>query len=191
MNLRTIIGDTKARLERSVEVRHGMALRLSQEEVQCLKTQHEDYQCVLRLETEGVALRDKNQRMKDKEAVKVAEERRDRLEGLVAAAEMCSKNLGRQLRVQTLEAHTEIARCDSIGALAEQAGQTANKAKDELRTANRALSLQLATGKLEMEGVWARAAKAEKQLAMLQKKHSELMATHAKTKTTIRELRTT
>jgi hypothetical protein len=53
--------------------------------------------------------------MKDKEAVKVAEERRDRLEEWVAAAEMCSKNLGRQLRVQTLEAHTEIARCESIG----------------------------------------------------------------------------
>jgi hypothetical protein len=56
---------------------------------------------------------------------------------------------------------------------------------------NRALSLQLATGKLEIEGVGARAAKAEKQLALLQKKHSELIATHAKTKTTIRELRTT
>jgi hypothetical protein len=41
-----------------------------------------------------------------------------------------------------------------------------------------------------MEGVGARPAKAEKQLALLHKKHSELLATHAKTKTTIRELRT-
>ena len=32
-------------------------------------------------------------------------------------------------------------------------------------------------------------AKAEKQLVLLQKKYSDLMATHAKTKTTIRELR--
>jgi hypothetical protein len=189
MNLRTITGETKARLERSAEVRHGMALRLSQDEVGCLKTQHEDDEYVLRLEYEGVTLRAKNQRMKDKEAVKVAEERRDRLEEFVVAAEMCSKNLGRQLRVQTLEAHTEIARCESIGALAEQAGQTTNKAKDELQSANRALSVQLATGELEREGVGARAAKAEKQLVLLQKKHSELMATHAKTKTTIRELR--
>ncbi len=117
MNLRTITGKTKVRLERSVEVRHDMALRLSQDAVQCLKTQHEDDEYVLRLENEGVTLRAKNQRMKDKEAVKVAEERRGRLEGLVAAAEMCSKNLGR--RVQTLEAHTEIGRCESIGALAE------------------------------------------------------------------------
>jgi len=189
MNLRTISGETKARLERSAEVRHGMALRLSQDEVECLKTQHEDDEYVLRLEYEGVTLRAKNQRKKDKEAVKVAEERRDRLEELVAAAEMCSTNLGRQLRVQTLEAHTEIARCESIGALAEQAGQTANKAKDELRAANRALSVQLATVKLEREGVGARAAKAEKQLVLLQKKYSDLMAAHAKTKTTIRELR--
>ncbi len=106
MNLRTITGETKARLERSAEVRDGMALRLSQDEVECLKTQHEDDEYVLRLEYEGVTLRAKNQRMKDKEAVKVAEERRDRLEELVAAAEMCSKNLGRQLRVQKLEART-------------------------------------------------------------------------------------
>ncbi len=75
--------------------------------------------------------------------------------------------------------------------MAEQAGQTANKAKDELRAANRELSSQLANVKLEREGVGARAAKAEKQLALLQKKHSELIDTHAKTKTTIRELRTT
>jgi hypothetical protein len=78
----------------------------------------------------------------------------DRLEELVAAARMCSKNLGRHLRVQTLEAHTaEIARCESIGPLAEQVGQTANKAKDELRTANRELSSQLVNVKPEMDVV--------------------------------------
>jgi len=184
-------GDTKARLERSVEVRHAMALRESVQEVKALKAQLEDDEYAQRLETEGVSLRAKKQRMKDKEAVKAAEERRDKLEELVAAAEMCSKNLGRQLRVQTLEAHTEIARCESLGALAEQAGQTANKAKDELRAANRALSSQLENTKIEMEGVGARAAKAEKQLALLQKKHRVLISTHAKTKTTIRELRNT
>jgi hypothetical protein len=88
MNLRTISGETKARLERSAEIRHGMALRLSQDAVECLKTQHEDDEYVLRLEYEGITLRAKTQRMKDKEAVKVAEERRDRLEELIAAAEM-------------------------------------------------------------------------------------------------------
>jgi hypothetical protein len=178
-------GDTKARLERSVEVRHAMALRESVQEVKALKAQLEDDEYAQRLETEGVSLRAKKQRMKDKEAVKAAEERRDKLEELVAAAEMCSKNLGRQLRVQTLEAHTEIARCESLGALAEQAGRTAHKAKDELRAANRALSSQLENTKIEMEGVGARAAKAEKQLALLQKKHRVLIGTHAKTKTTI------
>jgi chromosome segregation ATPase len=168
-----------------------MALRQSQQDVDALKAQHEDDEYAQRLETEGVSLRAKQQRKKDKEAVKAAEERRDRLEDLVTAAEICSKNLGRQLRVQTLEAHTEIARCESIGALAEQAGQTANKAKEELRAANRALNSQLENLQLEMDGVGARAAKAEKQLGLLQKKHRELIESHTKTKTTTRKLRTT
>jgi hypothetical protein len=43
--------------------------------VQALKTQLEDDEYALRLEKEGVSLRAKNQRMKDKEAVKAAEER--------------------------------------------------------------------------------------------------------------------
>ncbi len=42
-----------------------------------------------------------------------------------------------------------------------------------------------------MEGVGARAAKAEKQLAALQRKHSALNASHAKTNTKFRELRKT
>ncbi len=63
-------GDTKARLERSVEVRHGMALRQSVQEVEALKAQLEDDDYAQRLETEGVSLRAKKQRMKDKEAVK-------------------------------------------------------------------------------------------------------------------------
>ena len=101
MNLRTITADTRARLEHSVEVRHGRALQKSQQEVQALKTQLEEEEYILRLEKEGVTLRAKNQRMKDKESLKEAEERQDRLQELVAAAEMCSVNLGRKLQVQT------------------------------------------------------------------------------------------
>jgi hypothetical protein len=56
-------------IERSVEVRHGMALRQSQQEVEALKAQLEDDEYAQRLETEGVSLRAKKQRMKDKEAV--------------------------------------------------------------------------------------------------------------------------
>ncbi len=56
MNLRTLTGDSKARLERSVEVRRAMALRISQEELEeALKTQLEDDEYALRLETEEVA----------------------------------------------------------------------------------------------------------------------------------------
>jgi hypothetical protein len=121
--------------------------------------------------------------MKDKEALKVAEERQDRLQELVAAAEMCGKKLGRELRVQTEEAHTVNARCESIGALSEQEGHIPNKEKDELRNRNRELNTQLVNVKLEMEGVGARAAKAEKQLAALHRKHNALNADHAKTKT--------
>jgi hypothetical protein len=60
MNLPTITGDTKARLEHTVEVRHGKALQKSQQEVQALKTQLEEDEYTLRLEKEGVTLRAKN-----------------------------------------------------------------------------------------------------------------------------------
>jgi hypothetical protein len=120
MNLRTITGDTKARLEHSVEVRHGRALQKSQQKMLALKTQLEEEECTLRLEKEGVTLRAKAQRMKDKEALKAAEERQDRLQELVAAAEICSVNLGRKLRVQTAEAHMVNAKCEAIGSLAER-----------------------------------------------------------------------
>ncbi len=129
MNLRTITGDTRARLEHS-EVRHERALQKSQQEVQALKTQLEEEEYILRLEKEAVTLRAKNQRMKDKKSLQEAGERQDRLQELVAAAEMCSVNLGRKLRVQTAEAVIVNARCEAIGTLAEQEGNTAKKAKD-------------------------------------------------------------
>jgi hypothetical protein len=75
MNLRTITGDTKARLEHSVEIRHERTLQKSQQEVLALKTQLEDDEYALRLEKEGVTLQAKNQRIKDKEALKAAEQR--------------------------------------------------------------------------------------------------------------------
>ncbi len=53
-----------------------------------MKTQLEDDEYALRLEKEGVTLRAKNQRMKDKEALKAAELRQDRLQEQVASAEM-------------------------------------------------------------------------------------------------------
>jgi hypothetical protein len=178
MNLRTITGDTRARLEHSVEVRHGRALQKSQQEMQALKTQLEEEEYILRLEKEGVTLRAKNQRMKNKESLKDAEERQDRLQELVAAAKMCSVNLGRKLRVQTAEAHMVNARCEAIGTLAEQEEHNANKSKDELRHKNRELNTELVNLKLQMEGVGARAAKAEKQSSGLQSKHSALIVHH-------------
>ncbi len=147
-----------------------------------MKTQLEEEGYILRLEKEGVALRAKNQRMKDKESLKEAEERQDRLQELVAAAEMCSVNLGRKLRVQTAEAVIVNARCEAIGTLAEQEGNTAKKAKDELKQNNRELNTELLHLKLQMEGVGARAAKAEKQLSALQSKHSALNVHHDKLK---------
>jgi archaellum component FlaC len=191
MNLRTITGETRARLEHSVEVRHGRALQKSQQEVQDLKTQLEEEEYILRLEKEGVTLRAKNQRMKDKESLKEAEVRQDRLKELVAAAEMCSVNLGRKLRVQKAKAEMVNARCEAIGSLAEQEGHTANKAKDELRHKNRELNTQLVHFKLQMDGVGARAAKAEKQLSALQSKHKALNVNHESIKKKLREVRKT
>jgi hypothetical protein len=101
--------------------------------VLALKTQLEDDEYALRLEKEGVSLRAKKQRMKDKVALKAAEQRQERLEEQVASAAMCTKNLGRKLRVQMEEADTVKAKCDIIEALAEQEGQIANRLKDDLR----------------------------------------------------------
>jgi chromosome segregation ATPase len=69
-------------------------------------------------------------------------------------------------------------RDEAIGTLAEQEGNTAKKAKDELRQKNRELNSELVNLKLQMEGVGARAAKAEKQLSALQSKHSALNVHH-------------
>jgi hypothetical protein len=157
--------------------------------VLALKTQLEDDEYALRLETEGVSLRAKNQRMKDKVALKAAEQRQERLEEQVASAAMCTKNLGRKLRVQMEEANTVKAKCDIIEALAEQEGQIANKLKDDLRNTNRDLKAQIVNLKLEMEGVGALAAKAAKELSALHRKHSALNVSHVNTKTKLRLLR--
>ncbi len=62
--------------------------------------------------------------------------------------------------------------------MAEQEGNTAKKAKDELRQMNWELNTELVNLKLQMKGVGARAAKAEKQLSALQSKHSALKVHH-------------
>ncbi len=198
VNLRTMSAVQLNRLETKVEERNGWALTRSREEVLELKAKLEDtdYEHLLEkeaimLQKKGVTLRAKNQRMKDKESLKVAEERQDRLQEQVAAAEMSSVNMGRKLRVQTAEAHLVNARCEAIGSLAEQEGHTANKAKDELRHKIRELNTELVNLKLQMEGVGARAAKAEKQLSALQSKHSALNVNHDNIKQKLRELRKT
>jgi chromosome segregation ATPase len=157
--------------------------------VLALKTQLEDDEYALRLETEGVSLRVKNQRRKDKVALKAAEKREERLEEQVASAAMCTKNLGRKLRVQMEEVNTVKAKCDFIEALAEQEEQIANKLKDDLRNTNRDLKAQIVNLKLEMEDVGALAAKAAKRLSALHRKHSALNVSHVNTKTKLRLLR--
>ena len=156
-----------------------------------LKTQLEDDEYALRLEKEGVSLRAKNQKKKDKVALKSAEQRQEILEGQVASAAMCTKNLGRKLREQMEEMNTVKAKCDIIEALAEQEGQIANKLKDDLRNTNRDLKAQIVKLKLELEGVGARAAKAAKELSALHRKHSALNVSHVKTNTKLRVLRKT
>jgi hypothetical protein len=93
--------------------------------------------------------------MKDKEALKAAEQRQEILQEQVASAAMCNKNLGRKLRVQMEEVDTVKAKCEFIEALKVQEGQIANKLKDDLRNTNRDLKTQIVNLKLEMEGVGA------------------------------------
>jgi hypothetical protein len=86
--MRKISARQREQLERTTDDRHGLALTGSQEEVRQLtvKLEEEEYQHLL--EKEALILRGNHQKIKDKEAVKQAEEKGERLNALVQAAEM-------------------------------------------------------------------------------------------------------
>jgi chromosome segregation ATPase len=103
LNFRTMSARTKHRLEKRVDEMHGWALERSNEKVVALETQLEEETYRHVLEKEACHMRAKNQKKKDKDSLAHAEERQTRLEGLMVAAEVASKQLERQLRRETKE----------------------------------------------------------------------------------------
>jgi hypothetical protein len=68
------------------------------------------------LEREAVRLRARNQKKKDQKALTQAVEKQDKLLERIAAVELSSKDMERQIRVETIEAEKAAARCEALEA---------------------------------------------------------------------------
>ena len=117
LNLRTMSARTRARLENKVDEQHGWALKQSNEETFDLKAKLEDETYEHLLEREAVRLRARNQKKKDQKALTQAVEKQDKLLERIAAVELSSKGMERQIRVETIETEKAEARCEALEAL--------------------------------------------------------------------------
>ncbi len=66
MNLRTVEGGTKARLQKAADERHAWSLQQSKDEVEALKQTLEEDTYMMMLDREAVMLRAKKRSMKDR-----------------------------------------------------------------------------------------------------------------------------
>jgi hypothetical protein len=112
MNLRTMSAGLLNRLETKVEERNDWALTRSREEVLELKEKLEDQDYEHLLEKEAVMLRAKKQKQRAKDLLTDAEEKQDRLNALVLAAEESGKAMERKLRQKTLAADKAFVRSE-------------------------------------------------------------------------------
>jgi hypothetical protein len=122
LNVRTMSERQRERLERMVDERHGFALMGSREEVRQLRVNLEEEEYQHLLEKEALILRSKHQKSKDKEAVKQAEEKGERLNALVEAAEGSQRLLERRLQAQRKETETAVGRCEALAVAGQLAG---------------------------------------------------------------------
>jgi hypothetical protein len=97
-----------------VDERHGMALMGSREEVRQLRVNLEEEEYQHLLEKEALILRAKHQKRKDKEAITQVEEKGERLNALVQAAEGSQRLLERRLMTQRKETETALGRCEAL-----------------------------------------------------------------------------
>ena len=97
MNLRTVEGGTKARLQKAADERHAWSLQQSKDEVEALKQNLEEDTYMMMLDKEAAMLRAKKKSMKDRETLKVVGEREKKLQALVTAAEVMVGGLQRDL----------------------------------------------------------------------------------------------
>ncbi len=79
VNLRTMSARAKERLEMKVEERHGWALAKNQEDLRDVTIQLEDKRYEHVLEKEGLLMRLKTQKQKEKTAINVAGAKQDKL----------------------------------------------------------------------------------------------------------------
>ena len=104
VNLRTMSSSAKERLENKVEERHGWALTKKQEQLREVKSQLEDERYEHGLEKEGLLMRLKSQKQKEKTARNEAGAKQDKLQLLVQAADLSTKEKERRLRIEVNEA---------------------------------------------------------------------------------------
>jgi hypothetical protein len=104
LNLRTMSARTKERLEKKVDEQHGWALLQKQEEVLELAETLEGERYDHLLEKEAVIMRAKSQKKKAQDALTQGVAVQDKLQKLVAAAEVSVKALQREVRLETFAA---------------------------------------------------------------------------------------
>jgi hypothetical protein len=119
VNLRTMSAGQLRRLEEKVEDRQGWELTRSREEVRELTQKIDDLDFEHFLEKEALQLRAKTQKQQAKDSLTDAEEKQDRLNALVMAAEESTKALERKLRLETLAADKALGRCERLAAAKE------------------------------------------------------------------------
>jgi hypothetical protein len=115
VNLRTMSAGQLRRLEEKVEERQGWALTRSREEVRELAQKIDDLDYEHLLVKEAIRLRTKTQKQQAKDSLTNAEEKQDRLNALVMAAEESTNALERRLRLETLAADKALGRCGEVG----------------------------------------------------------------------------
>jgi hypothetical protein len=116
---------TKHRLEKRVDEMHGWALEKSNDKVVELETQLEEETYCHLLEKEAYHMRVNKQKKKDKDSLAQAEDKQGRLEGLLVAAEVATKQFERKLRVETVE-------CRKVRDNLHEAEMTVADLKEEL-----------------------------------------------------------
>jgi hypothetical protein len=98
LNLRTVSGRTRERLEKSADERHSWALQTSQAEMQKLKVEMDAAHYLAMLEKEGLLTRAKKQKAKDHDLLQNSKARETKLTALVTEAEAATKRSERKLR---------------------------------------------------------------------------------------------
>jgi hypothetical protein len=148
MNLRTVTGGTRERLQKKADERHEWVLKSSREQVGKLTRQIEDERYTTMLEKEAIVMRAQRQRHKDRDALQDSECRQKKLQYLVTAAECANKELDRQVRLEAKENEKSWKRSEKADGLIAKMRMELNEQCDEEKRLQVELEL---VGKKEKE----------------------------------------